>query len=293
LYEPVGVSVGADGTIYVAEGAAYRVSRWSADGIAGGWIGDGSDGWTMDVAGVYDGGDPDERAFREPSDVWVDRGYIYVPDGSVIERWDVDGVYRGRIGHGGNGWTGGTPLVKKAHTYPTEASMYVFRGSAAVTMAADGTLFVADRDVQRVCQWSPWAEALGWLGGGKNGWHTDPAIYDLTPDEERSEFGRGTHRFWHPQGVALDRDGHLYVADTTNARISAWRVTGDSAVALGWIGHGSETWRRGLAPELEPEEFHTDDIRSFVNCRGLHVTGDGTLYVADGYRILRWSRAGP
>jgi sugar lactone lactonase YvrE len=81
--------------------------------------------------------------------------------------------------------------------------------------------------------------------------------------------GEGTGHFKYPAGVALDSDGHIYVADCGNFRI----VRVDQADGTGWLTFGALGKGKG----------------QFNNPSGIAVDSSGHLYVADmsNDRIVR------
>jgi sugar lactone lactonase YvrE len=78
-----------------------------------------------------------------------------------------------------------------------------------------------------------------------------------------------------PSGMALDRKGNLFVADTGNNAIR--KITPDGVVST-WAGTGLAGYQDGLGPAAQ-----------FNGPLGLAVAADGTIYVADTYndRIRR------
>lgn len=77
----------------------------------------------------------------------------------------------------------------------------------------------------------------------------------------------------NPRGMALDRDGNLYIADANNHRIVVLNANGEQIRTIGSIGHGEGQLN-------EPSGVSVDD--------------DGNLYVADTWngRIVKFDRDG-
>lgn len=86
--------------------------------------------------------------------------------------------------------------------------------------------------------------------------------------------GRGTAaRFKYPSGIAVDRSGTVFVADTDNQSIQS--ITSDGEVTTIAVGAVGSTDGVGTAAR-------------FLHPKGLSVSGDGRLYVADlGNRTIR------
>ena len=129
-----------------------------------------------------------------------------------------------------------------------------------LAMAADGTLYVADAgDNNRI-------RRIG----------SDGTVTTLAGFEEGFADGEGSAaRFDTPSGLALDRSGNLYVADTGNhaiRKITPWGMV--STVA----GTGVAGFRDGVAAQAQ-----------FNGPIGVAVDAHGNVYVADTYndRIRR------
>ena len=91
-----------------------------------------------------------------------------------------------------------------------------------------------------------------------------------------SSDGRGTNaRFRYPSGVAVGRDGTVYVADTDNQVIKS--ITADGEVATIGGSNGGTGSTDGSSTTAR-----------FLNPKGLAVSADGKLYIADlGNRTIR------
>lgn len=92
------------------------------------------------------------------------------------------------------------------------AAQAAFRFPRAVAVGGDGRIFVADAGNDRIRQISPDGQVSTVAG----------SIYDYGD-------GTGSHaRFRRPSGLAIDRDGVLYVADTGNNAFAVSRLTARS-----------------------------------------------------------------
>jgi sugar lactone lactonase YvrE len=92
--------------------------------------------------------------------------------------------------------------------------------------------------------------------------------------------GMGTAaRFWHPNGVAVDNDGNVYVTDTSNYTIR--KVTPAGVV----------TTLAGLAGFSGSVDGTANDAR-FNNLSGVAVDSIGNIYVADNHTIRKITPTG-
>ena len=168
--------------------------------------------------------------FNRPAGIAVDpRGSIYVTDpadGRISRFWG-EGTYLSELG--GPADVGGAGL--------SEA------GSVAVA-SGTGDLYVADTDHNRILVYSPTGTLLARFGaGGGNG-----------------ASGSGPGEFDHPEAVAVDGAGDMYVADTYNNRVVKLSPAG--AVLDEWGSRGTGDGR-----------FHSPT--------GIALDAAGNVYVVD------------
>ena len=269
---PRGVSVDGDGNIYVADTQNHRVCKWDSDGNAVGWIGGGGNGWNQTTA--PSAGD-DYQSFDMPQGIAVDGdGYLYVADSSNhrISQWTTDtGIAQGWIGGGSNGW--------KQTTAPSggNSDYQSFEVPREVYVDGDGNIYIADQSNYRICKWDSDGNAVGWIGGGSNGWKQTAA-----PSSEGTDY----QSFYYTFNVALDTSGNIYVADYYNHRICKWTGSGN---AVGWIGGGGNGWNQTTAPD-----DGSSDYQSFDNPSGAFIDASGDIYVADylNNRVCKWDSSG-
>ncbi len=148
LQGPRGLAVDAAGSLYIADAAARRVRKVSG-GIIQPFAGNGTE------ADLGDGGPALSASFKSPSDVAVDAlGNVYVSDSSAHRVRVIDtagkirtlagtGVHTGQIDH-----EGGNPADDLGDGRAAElASLHT---PLAVAVAANGDVFIADKDNHRV-----------------------------------------------------------------------------------------------------------------------------------------------
>jgi DNA-binding beta-propeller fold protein YncE len=217
---PTGMTVGPDGSLYVADTHYHRVLVYGKDGrlvrqFGGFGTGDGQFIYPTHVAigpdgrvfvSEYGGNDrvsvwsPEGRfldafgrpgsgsgEFSRPSALALDagRGILYVADACNhrIARYTLAGNLVGYFGSVGTG--------------PGE-----LRYPYGLALASDGRLVVCENGNNRVQVFSPEGASLRCLGLA----------------------GREPGQLAYPWGVAVDRQGHVFVVDAGNNRIQVWAL---------------------------------------------------------------------
>ncbi|CAF3925042.1 unnamed protein product, partial [Rotaria sordida] len=121
--------------------------------------------------------------------------------------------------------------------------------------------------------------------------------------------GNGTNQFYNPDGLFVDDEETLYIADQRNHRIIQWRANATTGqVVAGGNGKGNEThqlqWPTDVIVDKETDSLIICDngivvagghglgssLKQLQNARGVVVDQLGTLYVSDdgNDRIMRW-----
>ncbi len=197
--------------------------------------------------GSTDGTGADAR-FNYPEEVAVDGdGNVYVAGGGdhTIRKITPAGVVTTLAGVAeSSGSTDGTG---------TDAR---FNFPYGVAVDRDGNVYVADRDNHTVRKVTP-AGVVTTLAG--------------TAGSSGSDDGTGADaRFNYPRGVAVHRDGNVYVADRDNHTIRKITPAGVVTTLAGAAGSYGSTDGTGTAAR-------------FSGPHGVAVDGDGNVYVADAY----------
>jgi DNA-binding beta-propeller fold protein YncE len=175
--------------------------------------------------------------FRDPIGVTVGPdGIINVVDSgnARVQRFARDGQFLGV-------WGGEESAVSFTRTANG-------LGPTGITVAADGTTWVADTWGHRVVALDANGSAILAIGG---------ETVDLADDPARVDDAGG--RFFGPRGIAVSDDA-VYVTDTGNERVQVF--TRDGRFVDAWGGYGSD-----------PDQL--------IEPVGIALGPDGNLYVAD------------
>ena len=234
---PVGIAVDTAGTVYVADSNNHAIRKVTAAGVVTTLAGGSS--------GFADGTGSAAR-FALPSGVTVDSaGTVFVADtqNETIRQVTAAGVVTTLAGAAGvlgglDGIGGGAR----------------FNNPQTVTVDSAGTVYVADTSNDTIRKITPGGVVTtlaGFIGslGSANGFGT-------------------VARFAYPFGVAIDSNGNVYVADTTNHTIRKITASGIVTTFAGLAGSSGSSNGTGSAAR-------------FNSPQGVAVNNAGTVYVAD------------
>jgi sugar lactone lactonase YvrE len=247
-----GTAVDAAGNLYIADTQNNRIRRVSPDGIITTFAGNGTEG----VGG--DGGPAMSAQLRFPKAVATDAaGNVYIADGR-IRKVDPNGIITTLIA-GAGGYGGAV----------TEA----LKGPESVLVDARGDVYVADTNNFRIRRRSADGLLSTVAGTGQLGFSGDngPAL---------------NAQFNFPRGVAVDRDGNVYIADSHNCRVR--KVTPDGIIRT-FAGTGLESGFIGPSPgaQLCPGSIAVDSAGNVYagdvgRRRVWKITPDGVIRTAAG-----------
>ncbi len=248
---PIGLAF-AGGALYAADDESHRVRRINAAGIINAFAGSGALGSTGD------GGPALNASMNAPSDVVADAaGNVYVADtgNNRVRRISPDGRIATYAGTGVADYNGDNIPA-------TEAQL---AGPTGLALDAAGNLYIADSDNYRVRKVTASTGVITTVAGtGRIGFSGDGG--PATQAEMQLPFG-----------LAVDRNGVLYIGDRRDGRI---RRVGPDGVITTFAGTGT----RGYDGDDKPAK----DAR--IGTTGFMTTdADGNLYFADtsNHRIRR------
>jgi len=248
---PAGVAVDRAGNVFVADSGNRTIRKIATDGAVTTVAG------AAGLSGSSDGTGSAAR-FGNPFGVAVSSsGTLFVTDSLLrgssrfpvfeytIRKVTPDGVVSTLVSTAGSSAQIGEP-----------------RGLA---VDAAGNVFFADYGNGTVCRLTS-DGTIATLAGFRSSAISQPAYADGT--------GRGA-RFANPSGVALDRNGNLYVADTNNNAIR--KITPNGVV----------TTLAGAANQIGAGADGVGGTARFVAANGLAVDGNGNVLVADLHTLRR------
>ncbi len=217
---PTAVAVDRQGHLYIADTMNHRVRRVEAGTAT-----------IATIAGTGqpryggDGGPAATAALNEPTALAVSNaGILYVADQSNNRVRAIDletGSIRTVAGTGASAYNGdGIPA--------TEAAL---SGPSSLALAEDGTLFIADTFNGRIRAIDPVSGRIRTVAG-------DGGEYRYQGDVESPSASLS-----RPSGVAVDRQGNLYITDSDNHLVRRWDYTTgllERVAGIGTTGYGGD-----------------------------------------------------
>jgi sugar lactone lactonase YvrE len=248
LYFPDGVARDKQGNLYIADTHNNRVRKVSPDGTITTFAGGGT-------AFPGDGGAATSARLAFPQGVAVDaRGNVYITDQQTnrVRKVSADGkitTFAGRAASSALDIGDGGP-----------ATSALVQGPTGVAVDGQGNVYIAED--HRVRKVNP-AGTITTIAGGRNRGFTG----DGGP-------ATSAELFW-PSGLAVDKQGNLYIWDTNNKRIRKVSPNGTITTVAG-------TGTAGFSGDGGPATSAQLGGTVGGALQGLAVDGQGDLYIADG-----------
>jgi len=260
---PWGVAVDGAGNLFVAEAdlisppnyRSRRIRKVSPDGIITTVAGGGT------LSGASADGGPAANAELQPRSVAVDSaGNLFIADGFLGETFN--GRIR-KVSPGGIITTvagGGTRSGASGDGGPATSALL---GPAGVAIDGAGNLFIADRFSYRIRKVSPSGiiTTVAGDGTGRGVWPYGGPATDDGPATSSQLSG--------PRGVAADRAGNLFIADSGNHRI---RKVSAGGIITTVAGNGTQ----GISGDGGPAR--SAQLNGPI---GVTVDGAGNLFTLD------------
>ena len=286
---PMGVAADSAGNIYVADSRNNLIRKITPQGMVSTLAGSGKEAATD--------GHGTTASFFFPTAIATDaKGNVYVADthNSLIRKITPEGIVS---------TIAGRSPTKKLNDKKDTAR---FDNPYGIAVDKDGNVFVADWDKNQIKKISPDGKVAVVAGNGergaKDGKASDATFYlpegitidnkgnlyvadcynnrirKITQDGTVTTLAGHTKRgsvdgkgaaaaFWHPNGITVDKNGNVYVADAGNNKIR--KITPDGQVST-FAGTGAGGAGNGHA-----------DKASFYAPSGIVTDKNGNMYIAD------------
>ena len=287
---PIGMAMGPDGNIYVADAGNYKIRKITSAGAVTTFAGTGG-------PGANNGGALSGASFNSPFGICFDQlGNMYVADyfNNLIRKITPSGTVSTYAGNGTQGYQDGL------------ASQAEFNNPTGVAADALGNVYVADYGNHMIRKITPdgtvsvlagqqtagYADLQGTAAkfGGPQTIALDPQgdliVADKSNNMIRLISPNGTvstlagqltagyadatgtlAKFSYPAGIAIDPSGNIYVPDYNNNRI---RMVSPSGVVTTLSGTGVAGPNNGAG-----------NVATFSNPYGVTIDKSGNLYVSD------------
>ena len=239
------VAMDTAGNVYIAElNRVRKISQGVVTTVAG-----------TGIAGFSgDGGPATEAQLRNPGGIGVDAaGNLYIADqGNVRARKVSHGIITTIAGNGTGGHSGdGGPA--------TSAEL----GFGSIAVSPSGDVYVSDTYYAQVVRKISNGTIVTVAGGGTNSGDSGPATGAMLS---------------HPEGLALDTEGNLYIADTFSRRILEVS-NGTIAVVAGSLG----------APGVSNGDGGPATSAKLNSPTAVAVDALGRIYIGEHARVRRVS----
>ena len=264
LNRPHDLALASDGTLYIADRDNQRVRKVASDGTITTFAGTGTLCDMSTTPDCGDGGQATAADLNSPTALALaSDGTLYIADGASghrIRAVATDGTISTVAGDGtfGSGGDGGQA---------TEAQL---GGPYGLALAADGALYIAEISNHQIRKVASDGIISTVVGTGTAGFSNGTTGF-------AGDDGPATQALLHfPAGVAVARDGTLYIADQFNHRIRVVKngtittLAGDGTACADPTASTNPCGDNGAATAAQLNRPY-----------GLALTSDGTLYIAD------------
>jgi sugar lactone lactonase YvrE len=251
------VGVDGAGNVYIVEASTNRIRQVTADGIIHDWAGTGVSGFSGDTTAA------NGARLSAPQQISFDSaGNAYIADAgnNRIRKVDTNGIITTVVGRGSQ-ITTCSAVASAAGTCAVDKSNYVgdggppanalLSGAQGVTVDSKGNLIIADTGHHAIRYADLTNNVITTIAGGV------PAGIVNGPTDGRSGLGSSgildstDARYGllnNPRGVAVDKNGVIYIADYSNSEVRELVPNGKGGYGLfSFYGSGSGS---GTTPNI-------------------------------------------
>ena len=250
---PYGISIGADGHLYIGDHNNHRIRQISPLGEVS-TVAGGGEGCAAETNEIGDGCLATEATLSYPLGARkTSDGQLYISDWyhNRIRRVDLEGRISTFAG-GGSGCNNGNSIGDGC--FASEARL---NRPAVFVFGADGSVYIADTNHHRIRRIDPNGRISTFAGTGQAGFAGDGGL----AINARLNF---------PAGLAFDPQGNLYLTDVLNHRI---RKINPQGIISTIAGNGGVGVARPQSSAIDSPLKFPGDIR---------VDSHGHVYFADG-----------
>jgi len=243
LSNPNGVAVDAGGNLYIADIFNDRIRKVDTNSVITTFAGR--------FGGVFSGdnGPATEAGMFDVAGVAVDeKGNVYIADmdNYRVRKVNTNGIISTVAGNGNFGYTGDN----------VAATQTALASPAAVAVDVAGNIYIADLFNSRIRKVNAQGVITTFAGAG---------IADYSGDG-----GPATQaRIDTPEGVAVDRQGNVYIADSVSGVV---RRVDTAGIITTFAGNGKDGFDGDGGPATQAR---------LSSPRGVAAGADGSVYIAD------------
>ena len=254
---PYGVTIDSRGIVYIADSYNHRIRKVDTDGIITTFAGTGEEGYGGD------GGPAAEAQLNWPTGVAVDdNGNVYIADrnNERIRKVATSGIITTYAGTGEYGYDDdheNKPATEATLNWPT-----------GITLDGDGNLYIADSYNHRIRKVATSGIITTYAGISRS---RDEDLSAPIDDTDIGDDGLAIEaKLNWPNGVAVDENGNLYIADWNHHRI---RKVDTSGIITTFAGSGEKGGFSGDGGKATGAQLNRPN--------GLDLDRNGNLYIAD------------
>ncbi|CAF1082804.1 unnamed protein product [Rotaria sordida] len=253
LYNPWGIYVNVNGSMYICDTSNHRVQLWQPGAISG-----------STVAGATSDPGPNAYQLNTPTGITVDPyGYIYVLDtsNSRVQKWFPGASYGITViatsmntPYGLHADNQGNLVVTDTYNYRILSFAMTCPGTTTTTTAPpfQGTV--------PVCSTAVWNQTYSTLVGTFN------------------TYGSTATLLYNPSSIAFDGYGYMYIADISNHRIQRYPQGSNIGTT---VAGATGSWGSSRAQLYNPHGLHVTN------------NGTMFILDTSNYRVLRWQLGYP